>query len=97
MAVPAAGLIRLAAPEHDDGSVPPRRFPFDQPWIARRRPATDHADRLELVDHLRDAHECGHGPEREATEIDVGAGKNDADSTVGEAVGDVHNALVQEL
>src|SRR5213075_2465601 len=90
-------FICLAAAHHDDRTIPQRRLAIHEPLISRGRSAAHDADRLELVDDLGDAHEGGHRTERKTPEIDVGPGQNHADPRVGEPVGDVYDAVVQEL
>src|SRR6266852_5777884 len=97
MAVPASRLIRFPSPNHDDRTVPQRGLAVDEPLIPGCRTPAHHADRLELVDDLGDAHEDWHRTERQAPEIEVGARENDAYSPVGEPVRKIDDAVVQEL
>src|ERR1051325_4927549 len=90
-------FVRFSPTHHDDRRIPERRLAVDEPLIARRRPAADHADRLELVDHLGDAHQRRHRAEGEAPEVDVGAGQDDPHARVRQPVGDVDDAVVEEL
>src|SRR2546425_5948502 len=94
MAVPAPCLIRLPAADHDDRTVPECRLAIDEPLIPGRRAPTHHADRLELVHHLGDAHEGGHRTERQASKIDVGARENDAHPAVGEPVRQIDDGII---
>src|SRR6267143_507765 len=97
MAMTASGFVGLPYNDNDDRTVPERRFAVDEPLIPGRRPPTHHADRLEFVDHLGDAHEGRHRTERQPPEVDVGAGENDAYPPVGEAVRQIDDAIVEEL
>src|SRR5438445_7122889 len=97
MAMATTRLIRLPSPNHDDRTVPQCRLPVDEPLIPGSRTPAHHADRLELVDDLGDAHEDWHRTERQAPEIDVGACENDAHSPVGQPVRQIDDAVVQEL
>src|SRR2546426_6749383 len=86
MAMPASRFVRLPSPHHDRGTVPGSGLSIDEPLIPGRRTAAHDADRLELVHHLGDAHECRHWTERQPPEIDVRPRQNDAHTPVGETV-----------
>src|SRR5437016_11332793 len=97
MAVTTPRLVALSSPDHDRRTVPGSGLSIDEPLIPGGRTAAYDADRLELVHHFGDAHECRHWTERQPPEIDVGARENHAHAPVGEAVRQVDNAVVEEL
>src|SRR6267143_1350036 len=97
MAVPATRFIGFPPTNHDDRTVPECRPAVHEPLIPGGRTPAHHADRLELVDHLGDAHEGRHRAEGQAPEVDVCAGENDAYPAVGEAVRQIDDAIVEEL
>src|SRR6267378_1898913 len=97
MAMTASGFVGLPSPDHDDRTVPQCRLAVDETLIPGCRTPAHHADRLELVDDLGDAHEDWHRTERQAPEIDIGAREYDAHAPVGEPVRQIDDAVVQEL
>src|SRR5262245_16457406 len=97
MAMATPCLIRFPPPYHNGRAVPAGRSAIDQPLVTAGRTPAHHADRMELVDYLGHGHEGAHRPEGEAPEVHVGTGQDDPDAMRGQVVGDVDNAVVEEL
>ena len=53
---------------------------LDEPLIPARRPAAQHAYRVQLVHHLGHSHQGRHGPERLAAEISIRSSEDDSPS-----------------
>src|SRR5437588_12857073 len=97
MTLPAPRLVRLPSPDHDRGTVPQGGPAVDEALVAARRLSAHHANRLELVDDLRDGEQRRHGPEGGAPEIHVEAGAHDPHSLVGERTRCAHDTSVPKL
>src|SRR5688500_3426839 len=74
----AARLVRVERADLDRRAVERRRLSVDEPLRPRCGAAADVADRLELVDELREAEQQRHRPERLAPEVAVEPGRDDA-------------------
>src|SRR5438874_2323884 len=84
MTLPAPRLVRLPSPDHDRRAIPEGGPAVDEALVAARRLPAHYANRLELVDDLRDGEQRRHGAEGEAAEIHVDAGEHDPHALVGE-------------
>src|SRR6266851_407103 len=92
-----ARLVGLLRADDDDRLVVEGRDPVHDALRARRGLAADDADRLELVDALREGEQDRHRAERLATEIEIEAGADDAPTARDERADDVRDPRVEEL
>ncbi len=78
MTVTAARLVGLLRSDHDDRLVVEGRDPVHDALRARRGLAAHDADRLQLVDALREREQDRHRAEGLAAEVQIEAGADDA-------------------
>jgi hypothetical protein len=78
MAHSAPRFVRLRTSDHYLGGIVGCGFTLNEPLIAAGGASAKDADRVELVDHLGDRHQLGHGAERLTAKVGVGAGDDDA-------------------
>ena len=97
MAAAAARLVGLGASHLNRRALRGRRLPVDEALIPRRRIAAHDADRVQLVDPLRARQEQSHGTKGLAAEVHVGAGHDDPHPGVRQRIGNLADAVVQEL
>jgi len=97
VAVTAARLVILPGSYQDGGIVVVGRLAVDHALRAAGGRSAYHADSLQLVHHLGLGHEGGHWAERLASEIGVEAGDDDAKAILGQPLGKLDQAAVEEL
>src|SRR5438067_7063943 len=94
---PAARLVGLLGADDDDRVVEVRGHAVHDALGARRGLAADDADRLELVDALREREQHRHGAERLAAEVEIEAGADHAPAVSDERADDADDVGVEEL
>ncbi len=97
MALPATGFVHFLRANDDDGVVIMSRFAIDQPLGAVGWFTTNDANGLKFIDLIGLGEEEGDGAKRFPAEVHVQPGDDDAEATVGEAVGDFGDFGVEEL
>ena len=93
----AARLVRVERTDDDRLAVGRCREAVDESLRHRRRPAAAMADGLQLVDELGPAEQLGHRAERQAAEVLVEAGGDDARAALDQALDHVDDLWREEL
>ena len=93
----AAGFVHLRSPDNDYGVVVAGRFAIHEALGPARRPAADHADGMQLVQHVGFGHQDGHRAEGFAAEIGIEAGDNYLNTALSQFLGEGDDVGVEEL
>src|SRR5665213_3302117 len=95
--MPAAGLVRLPATDHDYGGVVAGWAAVQQPLVAARSAPADHAYGVELIDEVGNGHQLRHGAEGLASEVGVRAGEDHARAPRREGAHERDDSRIEKL
>src|SRR6267143_2609390 len=97
MAHSAPCLVGLRPSDHDLGRIVGGRTPADETLVATGWTTAEHADRVQLVDHLGDRHQVRHRAKRLPAKICVRSRDDDAPASARQGSHQRDDALIQEL